>query len=127
MYCKMCGKEISDETVNCPFCGAVQKSDYLPEVTFTQQNNVSTLDTYAIVAIVTSLIGLFTGYISTIVGFIFGILGRKSQKYGGLAKAGIAISVISFILKLIAIVLLSVFSIYIVKNGNDFPITYNFG
>lgn len=88
MFCKNCGKEISDNAYVCPNCGVKVAAD-APK----QKNNKA-------------LIGFIFSFFIPLVGLILGILGYKdSQKMNdegrGLAIAAIVISAISLVINII--------------------------
>lgn len=87
MYCKNCGANVDDKAAVCPSCGA-------------QVNGIAAKkNTIAIV-------GFIFSFLFAIVGLICSILGYKKSKtdgapHGGLALAGIIISIVNMILGII--------------------------
>lgn len=89
MYCKNCGKEISDNAYVCPNCGVKVVADVAPK----QKNNKA-------------LIGFIFSFFIPLVGLILGILGyRDSQEMKdegrGLAIAAIVISAVTLVINII--------------------------
>ena len=87
MFCKNCGKEISNNAVVCPYCGV-------------QAGKITSYDdrknTIAIVGFVLSFFIAIAGLVCSIIGY------KKAKneglEYGGLALAGIIISAIEIAL-----------------------------
>lgn len=93
MYCKNCGKEISDQAIVCPHCG-IQTAELRKE------NQSNTL----------ALIGFIMAFIVPIAGLICSIMGYKNapERDGsgkGLATAGIVISAVFLALSVVLIVI----------------------
>lgn len=89
MYCKNCGKEISDNAYVCPNCGVKVATETAPR----QKNNKA-------------LIGFIFSFFIPLVGLILGILGyRDSQEMNdegrGLAIAAIVISAVALVINII--------------------------
>lgn len=87
MYCKNCGKEISENAYVCPACGA------LADVQKKESNTKA-------------LLGFVFSFFFPLVGLILSILGyTDANKYGGdrkgMAKAGIIISSVFIVVNLI--------------------------
>ena len=83
MFCKNCGKEISDGAVVCPHCG-VATDKYAPAE---QKNTLA-------------IVGFILSFFASVVGLILSIVGlKKSAELDGsgkkLAIAGIIISAVS--------------------------------
>lgn len=101
MFCKNCGKEISDNAVVCPYCG-VQLADIKPNA----QQETCTL----------AIVGLVLSIFMSLVGLIVSIIARKkcreeNLKGGELALAGeiiggvaVALEALSIIVTLIAMI-----------------------
>lgn len=89
MFCKNCGKEISDNSVVCPHCG-VQVGKLNSE----EHSEGNTL----------AIVGFVFSFLFAIVGLICSILGynnaKKGAPYKNLALAGIIISVVSMALSI---------------------------
>lgn len=89
MFCKHCGKEVERETVVCPYCGVqIQelKTGY----------NAEKSTPLAIVGFVLAFFIPIAGLICSIIGY--NRAKRENAPNGGLALAGIIISIISIIL-----------------------------
>lgn len=94
MFCKNCGKEISDNAVVCPYCGV-------------QVSSLKTSERGTTCGI--AIVGFVFSFLMPLVGLICSIIGRKKcneehLEGGGLALAGIIISAISMGLALIIII-----------------------
>lgn len=88
MFCRNCGKEVSDNAVVCPYCGA-QLSEF-------KAGNEPENKEYSIMAIV----GLVLSFFFSLAGLVCSIIGYKQcvneNKNGkGFALAGIIISALS--------------------------------
>ena len=96
MFCKNCGKEISDNAVVCLHCG-VQVNPMQQRQTSQGENAV------AIVGFIFSFLIPLVGLICSIVGY------KKSVNHGapcgGLAIAGIVLSVVFMIINLIIVII----------------------
>lgn len=113
MYCKNCGKEISDKAIVCVNCG-VAVTPLTPAVTPGQPaNGAKKFNVCALLGFIFSLVGivvdtslLFTHitflYGFTIAGFVLSIIGtvksKKLENGKGFGIAGIVISSVSFLL-----------------------------
>ena len=94
MYCKNCGKEISDNAYICPNCGAkaggMQQAD----------KKTNTL----------SIVGFILAFLLPIAGLICSIIARKQiqerdEGGAGLALAGLIISIVELVILLIYIII----------------------
>ena len=90
MFCKNCGKEISDEAVICPNCGVPVQKEQAP---VEQKNTIAT-------------VGLVLSFFVSVVGLILSIVGlKKSAELNGAGKkvaiAGIVISAIEIVTTII--------------------------
>ena len=105
MFCKNCGKQIDDNSVVCPYCGAETKSQataHQPQYQqpqyqqpYQQQYSEKRSNSYAIA-------GFVLAFFFALLGLIFSIIGlRKVDECGGsgkgLAIAGIVLSILSMI------------------------------
>lgn len=98
MFCKHCGKEISDEAFICPNCGVPMKQ------TVVEQTEVPTklvdMNTFAIV-------GFIIAFLSSAIGLVLSIFGliHANRYYAGkgkgLAIAGIVIGAVFLVLQFI--------------------------
>ena len=94
MFCKRCGKEISDEAVVCPYCGV-----QVGELSVAQSEEKAQTNGMAIAGFVCS-------FFIPLLGWIFGGIGlSKSKKCGGKGKrfsiAAIVIASVMFVIYLI--------------------------
>ena len=130
MKCAICGSDISDNDKVCPICGVSltenvkkQASPITGTVLDVNGNVVYSQDTpelagdpnkdsFAIAALVLSIIGFFCCNIAAILGIVFGILGLKSRKHD-LALVSLIIACVAFVLSLIS----TIFSIIMIMNG----------
>ena len=109
MFCKNCGKQIDDNSVVCPYCGAETKSQATAQQPqyqqpqyqqpyqqpYQQQYSEKRSNSYAIA-------GFVLAFFFALLGLIFSIIGlRKVDECGGsgkgLAIAGIVLSILSMI------------------------------
>ncbi|MDE7084798.1 MAG: zinc ribbon domain-containing protein [Clostridia bacterium] len=86
MFCKNCGREISDNAVVCPNCGVQVKA---------MSNSSNGENTIAIVGFVFSFLIALVGLICSIMGYKKAV--NEGAPYKGLALAGIIISIISMV------------------------------
>lgn len=91
MYCKNCGKEISDQAFICPHCGA--------QTAEAPKGKNNTL----------ALIGFILAFIVPVAGLVCSIIGYKNAagtggEGKGLATAGIVISAAELLLALIVFI-----------------------
>ncbi len=91
MFCKNCGREVSDNAVVCPHCGVQLKA--------MSSNSASGENTMAIVGFVFSFFIALVGLICSIMGYKKSV--NEGAPYKGLALAGIIISIISMAFGLI--------------------------
>lgn len=93
MFCKNCGKEVSDSAVVCPYCGVqLQKMEGKNDQTCTL-----------------AIVGFVLSFFVSIAGLICSIIARKKCREenlegGGLALAGIIISAVSMAVLVIYII-----------------------
>ena len=134
MYCYNCGKEIHNDTVICPNCGARQpgpgysgsnyssngSSGYSYNQNYSSYNNtVHTVhyNTCCIVGFIVSIVSIFVRLHGLVpaAGILVSVMGlleykKRGEKGKGLAVAGIVISVLSLIISLL--IIFSVFSFF---------------
>ena len=104
MFCKNCGKEISDNAVICTNCGT--PTDNMAQATSSATaNQTKNANGFAIAGLVLGLVGFIGGnyffLIPGIVGLVLSIVGMvKSKQYAtpGLALAALIVSIIAFII-----------------------------
>ncbi len=103
MFCKNCGAEIDDKAVVCPKCGVAVKREE-------EKRNVSAL---SIVAFCISILAAFVDFffLLTITGFVCSIIGvvrckKLNQRLIGLGIAGIVISVVNLIYRILVMTVL---------------------
>ncbi len=107
MFCKNCGKEISDNAVVCPNCG-VATDNMLQANSAVTAGQGKSANGFAIAGLVLGIVGLLGGnyafLIPGLVGVILSIVGMvKSKQYAapGLALAALIVSIITFLIWLI--------------------------
>ena len=100
MYCKKCGQQMDDSAKQCPKCGVVtdnfwnaSKSGAGRSPAYTHQEEKNTV----------AVVGFVFAFLIALVGLICSIIGFRRAKNeglerGGLALAGIIISVINMVL-----------------------------
>ncbi|WP_251545937.1 zinc-ribbon domain-containing protein [Pumilibacter intestinalis] len=92
MFCKNCGSSIDDKAVVCPKCGVPVGEGYVKKAT-DKSNPI------AIVGFILSFFIALAGLICSIIGY--NKAKNENRDYGGLALAGIIISLISIFLVII--------------------------
>lgn len=122
MYCKVCGKEVADDTVFCPYCGAKldnNDNDVLDTEEVSEHNDNGPWKVFAIVGYVLGIIGfvgsfLVWGLSFSVPGIVFSALGKKSTDPEKQAKANkglkfaIAGTIIGFVATFALVVVLTV-------------------
>lgn len=108
MYCSKCGKEMSDDTQFCPYCG--QSTAGASESAKSQ--NEEKYNVCAIVGFILSLVSLFISIygmvnVAAVIVSAIGLIQTKERGESGssLAIAGIIIGSLAFLLVLIIIAL----------------------
>ena len=101
MYCKTCGKEISENAVVCVHCGVLLDNATLEQINGQKQTKKTNV--CALVGFILSLVGFVLGiYVSPLIvasGIIIGLTQYKKTGVGkGFAIAGIVISASAFAL-----------------------------
>lgn len=77
MYCRKCGKEITDESKYCQFCGALQETDETNRVEAVKKNTDQTLQTLnemkeqIVHGQETGKLYLIIGWVSMVVSLVF--------------------------------------------------------
>lgn len=110
MFCKNCGKQITDGSVFCPNCGAdTEVNKYLYQPVSKQKYN-----TMSIIGLVVAGISLLlnfwgiVGIAATVISLIALLqIGKSCEKGKGMAIAGIAIGGFSIVFGVIQIILLA--------------------
>ena len=108
-FCKKCGAQLEDGAQFCAKCGATQEAAQAPAAA--PQAAAPVADNgpwkvFAILGLVFGIIGLvlfwfgLVGIIIAAVGLVFSILGKKSTSKGGMATAGLVLSIIGLALGL---------------------------
>ena len=131
MYCYNCGKEIHNDTVICPNCGARQpgpgysgnnyssngSSGYSYNRNYSSYNNTVHYNTCCDVGFIVSIVSVFVRLHGLVpaAGILVSVMGlldykKRGEKGKGLAAAGIVISVLSLIISLL--IIFSVFSFF---------------
>lgn len=108
MYCSKCGKEFSEGTQFCPYCGQNQTGASVPFASPKEER----YNVCAIVGFVLSLVSLFLNLygIVNIAAVIVSAVGLKQtsetgEKGSSLAVAGIIIGSLALILAIVVIIL----------------------
>lgn len=107
LFCRCCGKEIHETALSCPHCGGVQNSTVisvaqLPDGAFWVPITSMVLGIICALALFDdsqwdrdTILGLS---ISSVTGFIFGVISLNKQKTGkGMAITGVILSSISLL------------------------------
>ncbi len=107
MYCKNCGKEVNDNAVVCPNCGA-----QIAPFKNTEEKRTCTI----------AIVGFVLSFFFAIAGLICSIIARKKcneegLEGGGFALAGIIISAIELAVSVIAIIALVATTSCLVANA----------
>ncbi len=98
MFCKNCGKEISDYAYVCPNCGVKTESALADNSSGTKKTNVL------------AIVGLILSFVIPIAGLICSIIARKQcaergEGGAGLALAGLIISIVEMCIVLLYIII----------------------
>lgn len=127
MFCSQCGKEISENSVFCQFCGAQVKDQKQEEVIqVVEKSNDSTLKSetgpwknFANVGLTLGIVAISTFFLIIpavmcgIPGIVFSALGKRSEINESKATTGLVLSILGTILAISFPVLLSMFILYI--------------
>ena len=119
-YCTYCGKELNDEDVFCPACGARQNAQYQNENPYQQYNSsrngkMSTNKVLSLVALGLALVGVvFGGLFTEIAALVVSIIVLNSKEecekeVRTFAKIALVISIILMVIMLIYIVMMGGF------------------
>lgn len=126
MYCKKCGKEVDDDSLFCPFCGAsLNDNDVEDEAEAVDVDNNSDRGPWKVFAIVGYVLGILSFVLAFFVGvgieiapagIVFSALGKKSTDPEKKAKAekGLKLSIAAIIISFVAII---AFAIILVATG----------
>ena len=106
MFCKICGKEINDQAVICPYCGCQVNGSVAVAKDDNRKVNVLCIVGF-VLSLASLLIGLF-GLVA-IAGLVLSIVGvnqasKNNQKLKGLGIAGICVSAGSLLYTLIVLI-----------------------
>lgn len=118
MFCKVCGKEVDNDSQFCPFCGADLRSE-IEEVENAEQEPVKSSkgpwNAFALVGFIlgiVSFVGSFViiGMEIAIPGIIFSALGKKSEDENKKAKAskGLKLSIAALIIGIVMSIILGI-------------------
>ncbi len=97
MYCRICGKEINDLAVICPYCGVPTNRQPAPV-----PEKKKPVNGLGIAGFVISLLSIYLGVyfcIVPLIGLVLSAIGlglKKKYSLNGLAIAGLAISIVVF-------------------------------
>lgn len=112
MFCSQCGKEISENSVFCQFCGAQVKDQKQEEVIrVVEKSNDSTLKSetgpwknFAKVGLTLGIVAISTFFLIVpavmcgIPGIVFSALGKRSEINESKATTGLVLSILGTIL-----------------------------
>lgn len=120
--CRFCGKSIEDNATFCNHCGASLTTNAASNnIATSTQNAPPTLCTMA-------LVGLILSFFIPLAGLIVSIIGRSQIKKsngalngGGLALAGIIVSVVSMIFTFVAVILYVVIIVFAIESAVSDP------
>lgn len=128
MFCRYCGKRIDENLKYCPFCGAAQASEPAaaadpfdtPPPTKPAANKTEDGNTLAIA-------GFILAFFVPIAGIICSWMGYKRSRdeglpYGGLAKAGLIVSIVSVALSVLAVVIYVVVIVSVISAADSYYI-----
>lgn len=90
MFCKTCGKEISDEAVVCPECGCLTHNEAVTTESEQAKKGSKTSTILGIIGIVVAWFFALAGHIVSIIGIVTGI---KEYKETG-KMTGLVLSII---------------------------------
>ncbi len=104
MYCKNCGKEISDYAYVCPNCG-VKTDSSLSQGNAPAEKKTNTL----------AIVGFVLAFLVPIAGLICSIIGKKqcaerNEGGAGLALAGLIISIAEMAIVLLYVIIVVAFA-----------------
>lgn len=124
MNCEICGKPLPDGVDFCPSCGAViRKNTVQPTVNAANQQSPasSTNDTFAITSLVLAIAGfVFSSMTATVLGIVFGVFGLKSLTQRSYAVAGIVISSIGLVIRVLIVILAFVLFFSFMNTGMEY-------
>lgn len=113
MYCENCGKKLTESQKFCPICGT-KKYTAAEEIVKTKPKKVKQAKCWRIFANIGFGLGLggfisswfVIGYIISIYGIVFSILGMHSNTNHGKAVSGLILSIMGVIIGLLIYFLL---------------------
>lgn len=123
MYCKYCGKELSDTARFCPSCGRMVEEESIysdVEVIGGQviHKDPKVWQIFAKIGFVFGIINICLCWIPLlnlsllgIPGIVFGALGKKSKYYYGKASTGFILSLVGTILSFVAYIVVIIIAI----------------
>lgn len=117
MFCKNCGKEVSDQAYVCPYCGVRLHSENGDAKKSGEEWSVITI------------VGFVLAFLFSIAGLVCSIIGYKecvneNKKGKGLATAGIAISAVFLAITVISIIAAVAAASCFVSAVNSIPTYY---
>lgn len=114
MYCKKCGKQITDDAKFCPYCGANISEGapctYAPPPQYNQypvQNGAGNGTENKQTTNVCALVGFILSFFVPLAGLILCIIGIRKPGYRGLAIAGIVISAVFMVVSIVVRLILA--------------------
>lgn len=113
MFCRYCGKRLDENLKYCPFCGAEQAKETTSADVFdtpVQQNQNQPAAKKSEDGNTLAIAGFILAFFVPIAGIICSWLGLKKANeeglpYGGLAKAGLIVSIVSIVLSVLSVII----------------------
>ncbi len=113
MFCRYCGKRLDENLKYCPFCGAEQTKETTSADVFdtpVQQNQNQPATKKSEDGNTLAIAGFILAFFMPIAGIICSWLGLKKANeeglpYGGLAKAGLIVSIVSIVLSVLTVII----------------------
>lgn len=109
MFCRYCGKRMDEELKYCPFCGAEQVKESTPDP-FDSAAQPKPAASKPEDGNTLAVAGFILAFFVPIAGIICSWLGLKKANeqglpYGGLAKAGLIISIVSIAISVLSVII----------------------
>ena len=111
MFCLKCGKEISNDAMQCPYCKCPTENAGSLDISAVDPS-LKTGNTLGIVSSVLGGVGILGGLLIAIVGWILGIagiilavIGKSKNSTSKACRTGLTLSIITLVVSLINSVL----------------------